>query len=220
MPVTINGSNTPTAGGVTYGDGTQYATTAAGTSGQLLQSNGASAPSWVAAPSSAMTLITTTTASNSATVDFTGLTSAYKNYMVIAEHVVPGTNWQSLIIRTSTNNGSSYSAGSTDYNSASGALGSAWGINYADYSGIFISAGVWSTSNYGGVSFTANIPNPTNASYTHIYGNGYTYDYSQGQGPIVFGGFRNSTSGGVNAIRFIFTSGNIASGTFKLYGIS
>lgn len=47
MPVTINGSNTPTAGGVTYGDGTQYANTAAGTSGQYLQSNGASAPSWV-----------------------------------------------------------------------------------------------------------------------------------------------------------------------------
>jgi hypothetical protein len=47
MPVTINGSNTPTAGGITYGDGTQYATTAAGFSGQLLRSNGASAPSWV-----------------------------------------------------------------------------------------------------------------------------------------------------------------------------
>lgn len=50
MPVTIDGSNTPTAGGVVYGDGTEYASTAAGTSGQLLQSNGASAPSWVAAP--------------------------------------------------------------------------------------------------------------------------------------------------------------------------
>ena len=46
MPVTINGSNTPTAGGVTYGDGTQYATTAAGTSGQVLTSAGSSAPAW------------------------------------------------------------------------------------------------------------------------------------------------------------------------------
>ena len=51
MPVTITGSNTPTAGGITYGDGTTYATTAAGTSGQILQSNGASAPTWVASPS-------------------------------------------------------------------------------------------------------------------------------------------------------------------------
>ena len=50
MSVTINGSNTPTAGGVTYGDGTNYATTAAGTSGQVLTSNGSSAPTWGSAP--------------------------------------------------------------------------------------------------------------------------------------------------------------------------
>ena len=71
MPVTINGSNTPTAGGVVYGDGSAYASTTAGsagsvlysagasapaftavgTAGYLLQSNGAAAPSWVVAPS-------------------------------------------------------------------------------------------------------------------------------------------------------------------------
>ena len=55
MPVTIDGSNTPTAGGVVYGDGTEYASTAAGTSGQVLISAGASAPTWgaVAVPSGA-----------------------------------------------------------------------------------------------------------------------------------------------------------------------
>jgi len=46
MPVTIVGNNTPTAGGVVYGDGTNYASTAAGSSGQVLQSNGSSAPTW------------------------------------------------------------------------------------------------------------------------------------------------------------------------------
>ena len=69
MPVTINGNNTPTAGGVVYGDGSTYASTTAGsagsvlysagasapaftavgTAGQVLQSNGAAAPSWVTA---------------------------------------------------------------------------------------------------------------------------------------------------------------------------
>ena len=60
MPVTINGSNTPTAGGVTYGDGTQYATTSAGTSGQVLTSAGSSAPTWStpAGGFSAMSVIT------------------------------------------------------------------------------------------------------------------------------------------------------------------
>jgi hypothetical protein len=42
-----NGTATPTAGAVPYGTGTAYAFTAAGTSGQVLQSNGASAPTWV-----------------------------------------------------------------------------------------------------------------------------------------------------------------------------
>lgn len=42
---------TPTAGGIQYGTGTAVAFTAAGTAGYILQSNGASAPSWVAAPS-------------------------------------------------------------------------------------------------------------------------------------------------------------------------
>lgn len=48
MPVTIDGNNTPTAGGVGYGDGSELAFTAAGTSGQVLKSNGTSAPSWEA----------------------------------------------------------------------------------------------------------------------------------------------------------------------------
>ena len=46
MPVTIVGNNTPTAGGVVYGDGANYASTAAGTSGQVLTSAGSSAPTW------------------------------------------------------------------------------------------------------------------------------------------------------------------------------
>ena len=46
MAVIITGDNTPTAGGVTYGDGTTYANTAAGTSGQPLVSGGSGAPAF------------------------------------------------------------------------------------------------------------------------------------------------------------------------------
>jgi hypothetical protein len=44
-----NGTSAPTAGAVPYGTGTAYAFTAAGTSGQVLTSNGAGAPTWAAA---------------------------------------------------------------------------------------------------------------------------------------------------------------------------
>jgi len=50
LPIANGGTNTSataTNGGVTYGTGTAYAFTAAGTSGQILQSNGAAAPTWV-----------------------------------------------------------------------------------------------------------------------------------------------------------------------------
>ena len=41
-----NSTATPTAGGAVYGTGTAYAITAVGTAGQVLTSNGASAPTW------------------------------------------------------------------------------------------------------------------------------------------------------------------------------
>lgn len=44
--VTNNLTNTPTAGGIAYGDGSTVAFTAAGTAGYGLTSNGAGAPTW------------------------------------------------------------------------------------------------------------------------------------------------------------------------------
>lgn len=57
MPVIINGSNTPTAGSVGYGNGTELAFTAAGTSGQVLTSSGSGAPTWSAISSVSVTSI-------------------------------------------------------------------------------------------------------------------------------------------------------------------
>lgn len=58
LPVANGGTNataTPTAGAVSYGTGTAYAFTAAGTAGQVLQSNGSSAPTWANAASGDVT---------------------------------------------------------------------------------------------------------------------------------------------------------------------
>ena len=50
MAVIINGSNLPTAGAVGYGNGTELAFSAAGTSGQFLVSGGAAAPTFTSTP--------------------------------------------------------------------------------------------------------------------------------------------------------------------------
>lgn len=55
-----NATATPTAGAVSYGTGTAYAFTAAGTSGQVLTSNGSSAPTW-ATPTAYATVTDDTT---------------------------------------------------------------------------------------------------------------------------------------------------------------
>jgi hypothetical protein len=64
MSVTIVGNNTPTAGSIVYGDGSNYVSTAAGTSNQLLVSAGSSAPTWTST-------ITTPTLSNPTVTNFT-----------------------------------------------------------------------------------------------------------------------------------------------------
>jgi len=55
-----NGTATPTSGAVAYGSGTAYAFTAAGTTGQVLTSNGSGAPTWTT-PASSITLSDDTT---------------------------------------------------------------------------------------------------------------------------------------------------------------
>ena len=56
-----NGTATPTAGAVAYGTGTAYGFTAAGTTGQFLQSNGSGTPTWATPVSYATVTDDTTT---------------------------------------------------------------------------------------------------------------------------------------------------------------
>lgn len=50
MAVIINGNNTPTAGGIGYGNATELAFTSAGTSGQFVISGGSGAPTFTSTP--------------------------------------------------------------------------------------------------------------------------------------------------------------------------
>lgn len=83
-----NGSATPTAGAVSYGTGTAYAFTLAGTSGQILRSAGTGAPTW-----STATFPTTTTANeilySSSTNTITGITTAVTAVLVSNNAAVP-----------------------------------------------------------------------------------------------------------------------------------
>jgi hypothetical protein len=61
LPIANGGTNstaTPTAGGAVYGTGTAYGITAVGTAGQVLTSQGASAPTWTTVTSSIVAPLT------------------------------------------------------------------------------------------------------------------------------------------------------------------
>lgn len=66
---TNNGSLAVTAGGTLYTDGSKLVNVGAGTSGQVLKSNGASAPSWAAATAAPAFNITSQTSTYSAAIN-------------------------------------------------------------------------------------------------------------------------------------------------------
>lgn len=268
MAVTITGNNTPTAGGVTYGDGSTYATTtagtsgqallsggagsptwgtpatatnlaggsngtipyqsgsgttqmlAAGTSGQVLTSAGASAPTWTTPSAGAMTLISTVTASSTANAIFTGLTTAYSCYVVQFNRVVPATNNAVPQLTISNDNGATYF--STGYEDEFLVLyNSSYNNNRSYGNAQFNWPSVGNTATLGGFSATLTIPGPSVANTFGYYYSGFWYNESvYGYTPIFGGGSRGGGSSGVNAIKFAFNTGNIASGNIKLYGIS
>lgn len=171
------------------------------------------------AVANSMTLISTATASSSATIDFTGLTSAYKNYKVIVNNAVPASA-TNLCLRTSTNNGTSYDSGAGNYYSTHTNSGNTtWNYGQASDDRAYINLNsLDNTSSNGGTSFTLTLPNPSAANIATWYITGF--EYGTDLGAFIGGGYRNQTTGAVNAIRFFAYSGNIASGTFKLYGIN
>lgn len=243
MPVTIVGNNTPTAGGVVYGDGTNYASTtagtsggvlysagssapaftAAGTSGQVLQSNGSGAPTWATPNSGAMVLLSTVTASNSATMDIeTTFNSTYDKYVIIVTGLVCQTDGQQL--RMLLKIGGTYLTTSTyvNYEIRTQSSSATYSGNNDSVSspGTFVS--VHSIlGNVGGenASFNLYIQNPASTTLQKLYyfeGAGHT---NAGEVRYIQGIGCNTGTAALTGVRFVMASGNITSGVARLYGI-
>jgi len=219
-----NGTATPTANGVVYGTGSTIAYTAAGTTGQVLTATTSSAPTWATPSSSALVYISQVVASNSATVSFTGLT-VYDNYMIIWSKAFPTAASTILFtMLTSIDNGSSYATTSYTYgmpiigSNSTGLSGVAAVTNstYINLSPDNMNATAADCSISGQV--TLNLKDSTKFNFQSW---GQVAMYNDGGNTHFSGAFsaaRKETSA-TNAIRFKFTSGNISTGTFRLYGI-
>tara|TARA_B100001093_G_scaffold17400_2_gene15851 strand:- start:11 stop:739 length:729 start_codon:yes stop_codon:yes gene_type:complete len=162
--------------------------------------------------------------SNAASVAFTGFdASKYDHYQFMLQHVIPATDDVLLIAQTSTNTGSSYSSSSGDYHTAG--TTDVTGLTVAGYAGYKVG----SDSNEFGVSgpFMLYAPHNT-SSYTFANCSGITYD-TQDSGNYIYNmstSYTSVSSGSarlaaedVDAVKFLFSSGNIESGEITMFGI-
>jgi hypothetical protein len=169
----------------------------------------------------ALVLISTQTASASATIDFTGLNSTYNKYIVEISGVIPATDGSALWMRTSSNGGSSYDAGAADYSWGYIALTAGSTVTQNTDSSddsIELSADQGTDTNESG-AFTVEIINPSATNFTKVLYRG-TWQNSGGALLMCYGGGGiRSSAADVDAIRFLYASGNIEAGVFKLYGV-
>ena len=170
----------------------------------------------------AWALISTGTASNSATLDFTGFNnSIYSSYKFIVENINPATDATDFWMRTSTNGGSSYDAGAADYDWAAveAQTGQILTRGAASATRIILrsNSAIGNASTEGlSMEITLYVPGDgvlvTMVNFAYLtHTNGATLHSGHG------GGFRDSATA-VNAVRFLMDSGNMDTGTIRFLG--
>jgi hypothetical protein len=177
--------------------------------------------------SDGITLISSQTASNSASISFTsGLTSTYKAYKFVFVNIRPANDSASLAFNGSTDSGSNYNV--TKTSSAFRAVhleddsASAFGLS-SEYLAQSTSFQIISENIGNGAdeatsgSFT--IFNPSSTTYVKHFISTFNSSVStDGSRNLFIAGYCNTTSA-VNAIQFKIDSGNIADGKIYMYGI-
>ena len=153
-----------------------------------------------------LNFIATLDASASSTLVFTDFDSAtYDGYVFVLGNIIPSAD-ATLGVQTSTDGGSSYDAGASDYKDGSTSR------NY-------IPVSVGGVSNTGsGVSGTVTVSHPHLTKNTFVLPHTVAVTSSGNVETETAGGMRVS-SADVDAVRFFFTGGaNITSGAITMYG--
>jgi hypothetical protein len=219
------GLATLTANNLLVGAGTSNVTfIAPGTSGNVLTSNGSVWASTAPAGASGLVCLSVQTASNVASVDFTTLIdSTYDEYEIHFQEVVPaaGNVFQMLL---SPNGGStydsSYSNTWTSQNSTTPAPASGGGATQTTIP-ITGSTAVSATGASGGATGKVILVNPagTVANKSYRWDCAFRADTPSVWGGSIGRGYDGTGVSAINAVRFQFSSGNITSGIFRLYGV-
>ena len=179
---------------------------------------------------SAMVLLQTETASDSATISFTsGIDSTYKEYIFTFNNIHPATNAAKFSFQGNAASGSGYDETITSsffyaYNDeadSEAAVSYYAGGDQAEGTAFqrFSSGGV-GNGNDECTSGYLHLFNPSSTTFvTHFISRNSTYQDNNSVNDNYVAGYFNTTSA-IDEIQFKFDSGNIDTGTFKLYGIA
>lgn len=187
---------------------------AKGTPGQQLVMHPSEVrPIWV--PATGDVLLATASISNVAAVDFTGLIDGtYDEYVLRLNAVVPATNGQDLILQPSTNNGSSWLSGSFSRVQSTTAGGAA-SVSAAEGASIVLVNAGSNAGADGGVSGEVRLYRQAAAGQSRLK---WALNSNTGTAGVNVDG-SGFAAQGVNALRLAFSSGNVASGIARLYGV-
>ncbi len=181
-----------------------------------------------AIPTGKLKLISSQTASNSASISFTsGLNSTYKVYKFVFVNIKPATDDVQFSFQGSTDSGSNYGVTitSTSFFAEHQESDAGTQFTYATTEDLAQSTSeqiiVNAQGNGSDESFSGEFSfyNPSSTTYVkHFIIRESSYHASNRSNDRYTAGYFNTTSA-INAIRFKFSSGNISSGTIYLYAI-
>jgi hypothetical protein len=168
-----------------------------------------------------LVLITSTTVGSAvATVNFTtGIDATYDEYEIHIFNVRPATTAVGLLMRISLDSGSTWKSGSGNYNYSYDLGGTTPAGADGTDTAIWIE-GNDHTSSAGSVgNHLIRFANPSSTSAFKVFTFFGGYWAGSTLRSISGSGSYNVAATAVNGIRFLFSTGNIAQGTFILYGV-
>jgi hypothetical protein len=184
----------------------------------------------LAAALSMRVLLDTQTASASASLDLTtGIDSTYDRYELEIVDLVPATDAVSLYLRVSTDGGSTYKSGASDYDWAhvrvgAGAATATSGNEYGS-GNAFIrpsgsgSQGLGNAATDAAYNGLIRFTSPDDAARAQQFQYDVVYGGADGNTRRLMGSGMYRAATAVNGLRLLMSSGNIASGYAKLYGV-
>ena len=163
-------------------------------------------------------------AASSASLDFTGFDSAnYDSYLFVLSNIIPATDAVALYARTSSDGGSTYDSGASDYVYSTHSAKTA-NAGVSEVGGTAAQIAITTVGTLGsdtdedGASGELKILGPHLTKRTQVTFNA-AWEGSDGDYYFTTGGGARLSSADVDAIQFIMSSGNIESGTITMYGL-